>query len=85
MGSTITIISAIVGAIMLIVFFVMAYNLSKIKNHVRQTKMNALRLAFIEGKAKKITCNNCKKEYIYLADEYAECPYCFMLTEIKGK
>jgi len=83
MEDPITIISAIVGVIMLIVFFVMADNLNKIKHHVRQAKINALRLAFIDGKAKKITCNNCKKEFIYLKDELSECPYCFTLTEIK--
>jgi len=81
MEQTITIISAIVGIIMLIVFFVMAHNINQIMHYTRMHNANFLQLAFDEGKAKKRTCPNCNKSFFYLG-ETLQCPHCFNINKI---
>jgi len=82
---SITVISGILSVVVLIVFFVMAANISSIKKDLKQSKFNDLRLAFMDGKAKQAKCKSCNREFLYIGDKSAHCPFCYKINEISDE
>jgi len=84
MNETITIISAIISVVMLIVFFIMAYNISKMAKDVKLLKQ--VGFLFMNGSAITTNrCNGCNEDYFSRENDREYCPHCGYLNLNKKK
>jgi len=84
MNDLILIISGIISLIILIVFFVMANNLSKVLSEIRNIRDLMTLQAKIKG-INDITCSNCKENFYTDATEEINCPKCNTLIKINDQ
>ncbi len=66
-------IGIIISIILILVFFVMSSNLSKIKNELRTISRLLIQMGEKTDSFNKYTCNNCGKEFYR---KRRVCPYC---------
>jgi hypothetical protein len=79
MEETITIISAAISLVTLIVFFVMAYNISKIVKGVKDLKQAGF-LFMNKQNINTRRCQGCKTNYYSDDSEREFCPHCGYLN-----
>jgi ribosomal protein L37E len=75
----ITIVSAGISIVTMVVFFVMAYNIGKIARDVRDLKQ----AGFLFMNNKGVTtnfCPGCRNQYYSMNDEREYCPHCGYLN-----
>lgn len=78
----IQIINAVIGLIILIIFIVMAFNISKIKAYLKSINSYATYKLRDTDKFEIKTCQKCKNTfYINMQEEYSlKCPHCGYLN-----
>ena len=76
-------ISAVVSVIMLVVFFIMAKNISLMKTEISDMKRIVMGYAKKDGILKDVECPHCHKHFKTAHTDTMKCPFCSGLVMIQ--